>query len=271
MKFNRELEIAKRAANEAADIIQAYRTNQSFDIELKGKNDLVTDADLASEKKIIEVIKSEFPEDQFLAEESNTYTELPEGRIWIIDPIDGTTNFAHGFAPFCVSIALWVDGAAKVAVVFEVAHDELFSAVEGEGAWLNDSLISVSSTSDPSKSLIATGFPYSQFDLVDPYLALLKNLMQKTHGIRRAGASSYDLCCVAAGRVEGFYEYGLSPWDVGAGSLIIKEAGGIVTDWKGGDNWLFGKRIIAGNGALVDFLTTEIQNVFLDGHLTVKG
>ncbi len=271
MKFNRELEIAKKAANEAASIIRCFRANQSFDIELKGKNDLVTDADLASEKMIIEVIKSEFPEDQFLAEESNTYSALPLGRIWIIDPIDGTTNFAHGFSPFCVSIAFWVDGDAKVAVVLEVAHDEMFSAVNGEGAWLNDEPISVSSTSDPAKSLVATGFPYTQFDLVDPYLAVLKILMQKTHGIRRAGAASYDLCCVAAGRVEGFYEYGLSPWDVAAGSLIIKEAGGMVTDWKGGDGWLFGKRIIAGNEALVTFLTKEIQNVFLDGHLTFKG
>lgn len=271
MKFNQELEIAKKAANEAASMIRAFRANQSFDIELKGKNDLVTDADLASEKKIIELIKHAFPDDQFLAEESNTYTELPQGRIWIIDPIDGTTNFAHGFAPFSVSIALWVDGAPKVAVVLEVAHNELFSAMDGEGAWLNDEPIAISSISDPAKSLVATGFPYSQFDLVDPYLAVLKNLMQKTHGIRRAGAASYDLCCVAAGRVEGFYEYGLSPWDVAAGSLIIKEAGGTVTDWKGRDGWLFGKRIIAGNVSLVEFLTTEIQNVFLEGHLTVKS
>ena len=138
---------------------------------------------------------------------SKIYTNtLQEGDMLYI-PL----NFAHGFAPFCVSIALWVDGAPKVAVVLEVAHNELFSAMDGEGAWLNEKPIAISSISDPAKSLVATGFPYSQFDLVDPYLAVLKNLMQKTHGIRRAGAASYDLCCVAAGRVEGFYEYGLSP------------------------------------------------------------
>jgi len=262
MTFYRELETAKHAANEAATIIRDFRANSSFGIELKGKNDLVTDADLASEEKIIEIIKSTFAEDQFLAEESNTYTELPSGRIWIIDPIDGTTNFAHGFTPYCVSIAFWEDGVPKVGVVLEVAHNELFWAVEGEGAWLNDHQLEISTITEPSMSLIATGFPYSQFGLVDPYLALLKNLMQKTHGIRRPGAASYDLCCVAAGRVEGFYEYGLSPWDVAAGSLIIKEAGGTITDWRGGQNWLFGKRIIAGNTGLVDFLQREIENCF---------
>ncbi len=271
MKFNQELEIARKAANEAASIIRTFRANQSFGIELKGKNDLLTDADLASEKKIIEIIKHVFPNDQFLAEESNDYSKLPQGRIWIIDPIDGTTNFAHGFAPFCVSIALWINGTPKVAVVLEVAHNELFSAMDGEGAWLNDEKLSISPVIDPAKSLIATGFPYSHFDLVDPYLVVLKNLMQKTHGIRRAGAASYDLCCVAAGRVEGFYEYGLSPWDVAAGALIIQEAGGVVCDWKGGDAWLFGKRIIAGNSNIVEFLKTEIQNVFLEKHLVVRN
>ena len=270
MKHTKELETAQLAANEAAKIIRGFRADKTFGIELKGKNDLVTDADLASEKKIIETIKSIFPEDQFLAEESNTYTDLPSGRIWIIDPIDGTTNFAHGFAPYCVSIAFWEDGIPKVGVVLEVAHDELFWAVEGEGAWLNTQKIQISSITDPTKGLIATGFPYSQFGLVDPYLALLKNLMQKTHGIRRPGAASYDLCCVAAGRVEGFYEYGLSPWDVAAGSLIIKEAGGVISDWKGAQNWLFGKRIICGNNEIVKFLEREIQGVFLEKHLAFK-
>ena len=267
MNYSEELKVAKQAAHKAAAIIRDFRINRSFEIELKGKNDLVTDADIASENKILETIEEVFPEDQFLAEESNNYTELPSGRIWIIDPIDGTTNFAHGFAPYCISIAFWVDGIPKVGVVLEVAHDELFWAVEDEGAWLNDSKLEISTITDPAMSLIATGFPYSQFGLVDPYLALLKNLMQKTHGIRRPGAASYDLCCVAAGRVEGFYEYGLSPWDVAAGSLIIKEAGGTITDWKGDQNWLFGKRIICGNEEIVNFLEGEIRNVFEEKNL----
>jgi len=262
MNYHQELETAKLAANEAALIIREFAQNRSFNIELKGKNDLVTDADLASEKKIIEVIKAAFPGDKFLAEESNTYTELPSGRIWIIDPVDGTTNFSHGFPPYCVSIAFWEDGIPKMGVVLEVGHGELFWAAEGEGAWLGSERIHISQTTDPAMSLVATGFPYSQFALVDPYLAVLKNLMQKTHGIRRPGAASYDLCCVAAGRVDGFYEYGLSPWDVAAGSLIIKEAGGMVTDWKGGQNWLFGKRIICGNKEIRSFLEGEIKTVF---------
>lgn len=262
MSYQKELEIAKKAANEAALLIRTFSENESFKIQLKGKNDLVTDADLASEKKILEIIKAEFSEDQFLAEESSHYTELPKGRVWIIDPIDGTTNFAHGFAPYCISIALWVDGVPKVGLVLEVAHNELFWAVEGEGAFLNNVKLSISQISEPGKALLATGFPYSVFHLVDQYLGLLKSLMQKTHGIRRAGAASYDLCCVAAGRVEGFFEYGLSPWDVAAGSLIIKEAGGEVTDWNGEGNWLFGKRIIAGNAGIISFLQNEVQDNF---------
>ena len=262
MNFFKELETAKLAANEAAKIIRTYRADESFGIKMKGKNDLVTDADVASEKKVLEVIKAEFPDDQFLAEESTHYTELPDGRIWIIDPIDGTTNFAHGFPPYCVSIGFWIDGEPKAAVVLEVAHDELFWAVEGEGAWLRDKKLDVSDTTDPAEGLIATGFPYNMFGLVDPYLGVLKNLMHKTHGIRRAGAASYDLCCVAAGRVEGFYEYGLSPWDTAAGALIIKEAGGEVSDWLGGDNWLFGRRIIAGNASIRKFLEAEIKASF---------
>lgn len=262
MNYKKELEVAQLAAAEAAKIIRKFRADESFEIQLKRKNDLVTDADVASEKKIIEIIKSAFPEDKFLAEESNTYSELPSGRVWIIDPIDGTTNFSHGFAPFCVSIAFWEDGNPKVGLVLEVAHNELFWAIEGEGAYLDDQRLSISKISEPSSSLIATGFPYSQFELVDPYLELLKNLMQKTHGIRRAGAASYDLCCVAAGRVEGFYEYGLNPWDIAAGMLIIQEAGGDSTDWKGEQNQLFGKRIISGSKEIRSFLQTEIGRYF---------
>lgn len=269
MNFKKELETAKRAASEAAKIIKGFRQDNSFEIQLKQKNDLVTDADLASEKKIIEIIKLVFPDDQFLAEESNTYSRLPDGRVWIIDPIDGTTNFSHGFPPYCVSIAFWENGTPKVGLVLEVANDEWFWAMEGEGACLGDKRLSISTITEPAKALIATGFPYSQFNLVDSYLQVLKNLMQKTHGIRRAGAASYDLCCVAAGRVEGFYEYGLSPWDVAAGILIIKEAGGITTDWKGGDNFLFGKRIISGSPEICKFLGEEIKACFEEEYLSI--
>ena len=261
-KYYEDLKVAKEAAEKATEIIRKYSSSESFSVELKGKNDLVTEADIASEKEIISIIKNEFPEDEFLAEESNTKSELPNGRVWIIDPIDGTTNFAHGFPVYCISIALWVDGVPKVGLVKEVSKGELFWALDGEGAYLDNKEIRVSKTSDPSKSLIGTGFPYTAFEDVDKYLNLLRNLMQNTHGIRRPGAASYDLCCVASGRFDGFFEYGLSPWDVAAGALIIKEAGGLVTDWNKKEDWLFGKSIIAGNIEITNFLHTQINSHF---------
>lgn len=260
--FSKELEVARKAAEQAATIIREYSRNESFKVDLKAKNDLVTDADLASEQKILETIKSYFPEDQYLAEESSQYKALPEGRIWIIDPIDGTTNFAHGFPVYCISIGFWEGGEPKAALVLEVANGEEFTAVKGEGAFLNSKQITVSTTTDPASSLIGTGFPYTDLHLVDKYLNLFKTLMAKTHGVRRPGSAAWDLCNVACGRIEGFYEYGLSPWDVAAAALIIKEAGGVVTDWNGGGDWLFGKRIIAGNKALAGFLLNEIHAHF---------
>lgn len=263
LNYHKELEIAKQAAEKATAIIKEYASSRSFGVELKGKNDLVTDADLASERKLISVIKDAFPNDEFLSEEFNSKTDLPNGRVWIIDPIDGTTNFAHGFPIYCISIALWIDGVPKVGLVKEVSKGEIFYATEGSGAYLGDEKISISKTIDPSKSLIGTGFPYTAFEHVDKYLTLLKSLMQNTHGIRRPGAASYDLCCTACGRFDGFFEYGLSPWDVAAGALIIKEAGGIVTDWNNESDWLFGKSIIAGNKEIHNFLLEEISENFV--------
>jgi myo-inositol-1(or 4)-monophosphatase len=263
------LEVATNAANAAAKIIRKYAKESSFNVSLKGKNDLVTDADLASEQKIIECIKQSFPDDEILAEESEQKDKLPNGRVWIIDPIDGTTNFAHGFPAYCISIALWVNKEPAVGLVMEVANDELFYAVEGEGAFRNGEPIQVSSQNDPASSLIGTGFPYKELDLVDNYLKLFKRMMEVTHGVRRPGTAAWDLCNVACGRFEGFYEYGLSAWDVAAGSLIIKEAGGMVMDWNGDNDWLFGKRIIAGNFAICEFLLSEIKQSFNDSELSI--
>lgn len=260
--YKEELNAAKKAAAKASVVIKNYAQKTSLDVRLKGKNDLVTDADVNSEKKIIEVLTQAFPDDQILAEESQVKSSLPNGRIWIIDPIDGTTNFAHGFPVYCISIALWVDKVPKVGLVYEVANDELFTAVDGKGAFMNGEQIYISKNDDPSSSLIGTGFPYNNLNLVDNYLKLFRRMMEKTHGVRRPGSAAWDLCNVACGRFEGFYEYGLSPWDVAAGSLIIKEAGGVVTDWQGMDNWMFGERIIAGNKSVHSFLKQEIQQCF---------
>ncbi|MEO1021233.1 MAG: inositol monophosphatase family protein [Bacteroidota bacterium] len=262
MRYQHELSIAKKAALSAAEIIREFATSENFNIALKGKNDLVTDADLASEKAILSIINEVFPDDEILAEETSSKRSLPDGRVWIIDPIDGTTNFAHGFPVYCVSIALWDKHTPKVGLVLEVANSELFYATEEGGAFRNEQPITVSQNQDPSQSLIGTGFPYNNLDLVDNYLKLFRMLMDETHGVRRPGSAAWDLCNMACGRFEGFYEYGLSPWDVAAGALIIREAGGIVTDWNGGNNWLFGQRIVAGNAAIHSFLKEKIALSF---------
>lgn len=260
--YSNELEIAKEAARTAADIIREFKTNRDFEINFKGKNDLVTDADLASEKKILEIIQGAFPDDQILAEETSQQHVVPEQRTWLIDPIDGTTNFAHGFPVFCVSIALWEEQEAKMGLVLEVNKDECFYALKGEGAFLNEKPIQVSSIDEPQYSLIGTGFPYNDLSIVQNYLRIFEWLMHRTQGVRRPGAASYDLCCVACGRFDGFYEYSLNAWDVGAASLIVQEAGGNISDWEGGDNWLFGQRIIAGNPGIHAFLLKAIQEHF---------
>lgn len=253
------IEVAISAAKQAASIIQQFR-DKGFKINHKGINDLVTEADVASEQSIIDTIKSAFPSHKILAEESTGVQDLTDEPTWIIDPIDGTTNFAHDFPAFCVSIAFWENKEPQAAVVLEISRNELFSAVKGKGAKLNGKSITVSEISDPRASLLATGFPYKGLDLLDDYLKLFKFFLYETHGVRRPGSAAYDLCCLAAGRVEAFYEYGLSPWDVAAGALIVREAGGKVTDWKEGQDWLFGKRILASNGLMHNYIQENISS-----------
>lgn len=265
--YTEELEVAKEAAEAAADIIRGFHENHNFEINFKGKNDLVTDADLAAEKEILKIIRKVFSGDQVLAEETSKQQVLPEQRTWMVDPIDGTTNFAHGFPVYCVSIALWEEQEAKMGLVLEVNRDECFYALKGEGAFLNDERIQVSSVDEPQYSMIGTGFPYNDLSLLQNYLRIFEWLLHRTQGMRRPGAASYDLCCVASGRFDGFYEYSLNPWDVGAASLIVKEAGGKVTDWDGGDNWLFGERIVAGNPQIHKFLIKAIQEHFTEAEI----
>lgn len=269
MSFHEELKIAIDAAEKASKIIKKFSEERMLNIRSKGLNDLLTDADLAAEESIIKTIRNSFPSDSFLAEESSPSLDSLNGRVWIIDPIDGTTNFSHGFGVYCVSIALWIDGIAKVGVIKQVVSNELFYAIKGGGSFLNNKAISVSKNSELLDSLIFTGFPYTDFHLVDHYLALFKNLMQKIHGLRRPGAASYDLCMVACGRADGFFEYGLNAWDVAAGSLIIQEAGGIVSDWAYSNNYLLGKRIVAGNHHIQSKLLDEIHIVFPEYKLDV--
>lgn len=265
--FTIELNIAKKAAESAAKIIRKYRKDRNFSVEFKGKNDLVTEADVKAEEEILSIIKKEFPNDHIMAEESSNKQEMPDGRTWLIDPIDGTTNFAHGFPVYCVSIGLWEDREPKMGLVLEVSSGECFTAIKEKGAFLNGNPITVSKQDNPSNALIGTGFPYNDLSLIDNYLRFFRMLMTTVQGMRRPGAASYDLCCVACGRFEGFYEYALNPWDVGAAALIVQEAGGKVTDWGGGNDWLFGKRIVAGNPAVHTFLVEEIANFFDENQL----
>lgn len=269
MNTSKNLETALQAARNAAELIREKAENhRNLDVRFKGRNDIVTEADVQAEKVIINTIKEKFPEDQFLAEETSGEHQLTDERTWIIDPIDGTTNFAHGFPVYCVSIALYENKKATSAVIIEVNSREEFTAERGEGAWLNDEVIKVSPDNNPNSALITTGFPYKNMELLEDYIELLKELLQKVQGMRRPGSAAYDLCCVASGRCEGFYEYGLSPWDVAAGSLIVQEAGGQVSDWLGKENWLFGKRLIAGNKGVQKFLLKQIKDHFKKTHLS---
>ncbi|MGM0547462.1 MAG: inositol monophosphatase family protein [Bacteroidota bacterium] len=265
-----ELNVAKKAAKLAAQIIKKFRRDNSFSIDFKGKNDLVTQADVKAEEEILSVINKEFPDDDILAEESSGQQKMSDGRIWLIDPIDGTTNFTHGFPAYCVSIGLWENREPKMGLVLEVSSDECFTAIKGKGAYLNGNPISVSKLDNPANALVGTGFPYNDLSLMDNYLQFFRMLMTTIQGVRRPGAASYDLCSVACGRFDGFYEYALNPWDVGAGALIVQEAGGKVTDWSGGDKWLFGKRIVAGNPAVHAFLVDEIEKYFDEEEIEVR-
>lgn len=259
MNYLRELEVAKKAAMEASELIQEFQQKRSFEVSFKGRNDMVTEADVKAERVIKEVISQTFARDDFMGEETASETYMPEKRTWIIDPIDGTTNFVHGFPLYCVSIGFWENGQAKTGVVLEVNSGECFYAIADEGAWLNDDKIKVSALENPRDAMIGTGFPYNHKSFSGDYLKLFEYLLHHAQSVRRPGSAAYDLCCVAAGRYDGFYEHSLQPWEVGAAALIVEEAGGLVSDWQGGNDWLLGQYLVAGNPAIHAFLLEAIE------------
>ncbi|HSH64300.1 MAG TPA: inositol monophosphatase family protein, partial [Bacteroidia bacterium] len=225
-------------------------------IETKGKNDFVSYVDKTAEKQLVEGLQLLLPEAGYIAEEG---TSSKKGAVynWIIDPLDGTTNFIHGLPCFSISIALMRDQIIIAGVVYEINLDECFYAWENGPAYLNENEIRVSTVKTLQNSLLATGFPYYDYGRMDEYLELFKYFMQHTHGLRRLGSAATDLAYVACGRFEGFYEYGLQPWDVAAGAFIVQQAGGTVTDFKGGKDFIFGKELVAGNGFIAgEFLNT---------------
>jgi myo-inositol-1(or 4)-monophosphatase len=214
------------------------------DIEFKDTTSLVTYVDKTAEANIVAALRKLIPEAGYVTEEG-TAGSNDEKFTWVIDPLDGTTNFLHGIAPHSVSIGLLEDGIPVLGVVYEVKQDEMFYAWKDSPAFLNGKEIKVSPTKELQNALIGTGFPYYDFDRVDNYIAAMKELMQKSRGLRRFGSAAVDLSYVAAGRFSAFYEHALHAWDVAAGAFIVQQAGGKVTDFNGGKNWLFGGEIVA--------------------------
>jgi len=252
------LNIAVKAARRAGSLIN--RATQDLDlltVQRKGKHDYVTEVDKMAEQAIIETLLEAFPDHAILAEEGGT--QGTSEYVWIIDPLDGTTNFLHGMPQFSISIALTHKGVLQQSVVFDPSRNELFTATRGRGAYLNDRRLRVSKQTKLEDALIGTGFPYHDFSYLDWYVAVLRELMPKVAGIRRPGAASLDLAYVAAGRYDAFWEANLKAWDIAAGVLLIQEAGGLVTDFAGGEGMLDSGNIIAGNPKIFSQLINIVQ------------
>ena len=256
------LNIAIKASRRAGAVIN----RASFDldkltIEQKAQNDYVSEVDRAAEQAAIQVLKDAYPQHNILAEESGFQDNNSE-YMWIIDPLDGTTNFLHGFPQYCVSIALSVKGVVQHGVIFDPVRNDLFTASKGAGAFLNDRRIRVSKTINIKAALLGTGFPYKDFGNFDQYIATFKEMTQKSSGIRRPGAAALDLAYVACGRFDGFWEQGLSPWDVAAGGLLVQEAGGLISDFKGESDWLNSGTLVCGTPKVFAPMLGIVQNHF---------
>ncbi len=230
-------------------------------VEVKSKNSLVSYVDKTAEERLVQRLGALLPEAGFIAEEG-TSTKKGDTYQWIIDPLDGTTNFIHSIPVYAVSIALAKDNDIILGVVYEVNRNECFYAWQEGGAWLNETSIHVSSTAEVSNALVATGFPYYDYNRLNEYMELLQHFMHHSRGVRRLGSAAVDLAYVACGRFEGFYEYGLNAWDVAAGAFIVEEAGGVVNDFKGGRNFVFGREIVATGANIHPDFQTLVQKYF---------
>lgn len=258
------LNVAVRAARRAGRIInRASLDLDTLQVARKQRNDFVTEVDHASEEAIIDTLLTAYPGHSILAEESGHSENgqkvdskkgggqmaqvMQAENIWIIDPLDGTTNFIHGLPQYGISIALMQRGVVTQAVVYDPSRDELFTASKGRGAFLNDRRIRVSKRTRLEESLVGTGFPFRKIDNLDQYLAMLRAVTEKAAGVRRPGAAALDLAYVACGRFDAFFELGLSPWDVAAGSLLITEAGGLIGNFTADGDYLFAEEVVAGS------------------------
>lgn len=250
------------AVKKAAVFIQSEigKVNNN-DIETKSLNSLVTYVDKNAEMILVDALKDIIPNATFLTEE-NTIAQTKGEWQWIIDPLDGTTNFIHQVPVFAISVGLQYNDEMVVGVVYELNRNECFYASKNNGAFLNGHPITVSKTTLLADSLIATGFPYYDYDLLENYINVFKKLMTSTRGMRRLGSAAIDLCFTACGRFDAFFEYSLSPWDVAAGALILKEAGGEIYDFSGGDNWLHGRQILGSNPNISNAVLQIIKEEF---------
>ena len=255
------LNVAIKAARAAGAIInRAALDVESVRVSLKQSNDFVTEVDQASENVIIDTLLTAYPDHGILAEESGSSRGNPNAEaIWIIDPLDGTTNFIHGFPVYCVSIALQVKGRLEQAVVYDPTRNDLFTATRGRGAFMNERRIRVGKRTRLQECLLSTGFPFRAEDDFNTYLRLMGDMMQRTAGLRRPGAAALDLAYVAAGFSDGFFELGLQPWDMAAGALLITEAGGLVGNFTGEADFLQHRECLAGNARIYGQMVAVLQ------------
>lgn len=252
------LNIALRAARSAGNIIiRSLERLDTVSFAEKQKNDFVSEIDHQSEQEIVNTIRKTFPSHGILAEESGK--TAGDDYVWIIDPLDGTTNFLHGFPHFAISIAIQHKGKLEHALIFDPVRQEVFSASRGSGSRVNDRRLRVSQRTDMNGSLLGTGFPYKHTEVLPIYLETFQELSPLSAGIRRAGAATLDLAYVAAGRLDGFWELGLAPWDVAAGALLIREAGGLVSDFSGQENFLTTGNIVSGNPKIFKAILQIVQ------------
>jgi myo-inositol-1(or 4)-monophosphatase len=254
------LSVAWEAANAAGTLIRAA-WQQPKRIDYKGAIDLVTSVDRDAERRIVETLQKHFPQHSILAEEETDQVGTEVSHRWIIDPLDGTTNFAHGYPQVCVSVALERDGEVILGLVYDPLRSECFRAAKGQGATLNGSPVRVSGVQELDKALLATGFPYDHREKADFYLAFFKAFTIRSQGIRRNGSAALDLCYVASSRVDGFWELKLQPWDTAAATLIVEEAGGRVSDLSGNEFSIWGDETLASNGAIHDEMVSIARSV----------
>lgn len=252
------IEFTLRLAENAGRVLMSHLGKVRDDVEHKGRVDLVTVADRDAEELIVSSIRERFPDHAILVEEGAPKAGSRDAR-WVVDPLDGTTNFVHGYPFFCVSIAFELDGEPELAVIHAPVLGETYRAVRGGGAFMNDKPIRVSSTSRLIESLLATGFPYNRWELERNNLTEFSRLTMATQGVRRSGSAALDLAGVSSGRLDGFWEFELKPWDVAAGALLVTEAGGCVTDAGGGGSYRDGSEIIATNGMIHAELSSALR------------